>query len=131
MKSIVLVEDDRDSRLLVRSLLSEFYKVIEYETGFEALLGLRDLAPDLVILDVSLPGMSGPELLRRLRTDKRLENVPVIALTAHASTSDREEYLQAGFDGYVAKPIVDDEAFLQAVKGWLNQRRRTAMSSEA
>lgn len=115
MKSIVLIEDNRDNRLLVRALLSEFYTLQEYETGFEALEGLKAKTPDLILLDISLPGMDGVEVLTRLRADNRWRSIPVIALTAHAMTGDRERYLHAGFNDYVAKPIVDEDVLLQAI----------------
>ncbi|MBI3112539.1 MAG: response regulator [Ignavibacteriales bacterium] len=115
MKSIVLIEDNRDNRLLVRALLSESYMLKEYETGFEALEGLKSMIPDLILLDISLPGMDGVEVLTRLRSDDRLRSIPVIALTAHAMSGDRERYLQAGFNDYVAKPIVDEEVLLHAI----------------
>ena len=115
MKSIVLIEDNRDNRLLVRALVSEFYVLKEYETGFEALEGMKSMIPDLILLDISLPGMDGVEVLSRLRSDERLRSIPVIALTAHAMSGDRERYLRAGFDDYVAKPIIDEDVLLQAI----------------
>jgi CheY-like chemotaxis protein len=120
MKSIMLVEDNRDNRLLVRVLLSELYTLHEYETGFAAMEALKTSVPDLILLDISLPGMDGIELLTRLRQDERLRNKPIIALTAHAVSGDRERFLEAGFNDYVAKPIVNEEAFLQSIKRWLS-----------
>jgi two-component system cell cycle response regulator DivK len=119
MKSIAVIEDNKDNRLLVRSLLSEFYSITEYETGFEAFPGLRNSTPDLILLDISLPGMDGLEVLALLKNDERLKKIPVIALTAHAVSGDREQYLAAGFNDYIAKPIIDDDAFLHAIERWL------------
>ena len=119
MKSIVVIEDNKDNRLLVRSLLSDFYNITEYETGFEALHGFRDSVPDLILLDISLPGMDGVEVLSQLRNDEKLRKIPVIALTAHAVSGDREQYLAAGFNDYIAKPIIDEDAFVQAIERWL------------
>jgi CheY-like chemotaxis protein len=120
MKSIAVIEDNKDNRLLVRSLLSDFYSIAEYETGFEAFEGFRNRVPDLILLDISLPGMDGLEVLSKLRNDKRFGKIPIIALTAHAVSGDREQYLAAGFNDYVAKPIVDDDAFVQVIEQWLN-----------
>ena len=115
MKSIAVVEDNRDNRLLLRAFLGDLYAIAEYETGPAALEGLKTAVPDLVLLDVSLPGMDGLEVLARIRADERLKALPVVALTAHAMTGDRERFLAAGFDAYVAKPIVDEQVLLQAI----------------
>jgi CheY-like chemotaxis protein len=116
MKKIVLVEDNPDNRLLVRVILDSLYEVTEYETGFTGLEGLQKEKPALVLLDVSLPEMDGTEVLRRIRADAGLRDLPVIALTAHAMAGDREKYLAAGFDEYVSKPIVDETLLLDAIK---------------
>ena len=115
MTRIAIVEDNPDNRLLVHALLEGRYDCIEYETGIDALAGMPDALPALVLLDISLPGMDGVETLRRMRGDARLAHVPVIALTAHAMTGDREKYLAAGFDDYVSKPIVDERDLLDAI----------------
>lgn len=119
MKKIAVVEDNPDNRLLVQVILESLYEVVEYENGYTALEGLARQKPDLVLLDVSLPGMDGAEVLQRIRADGELRNLPVVALTAHAMTGDREKYLAAGFDDYVAKPIVDETLLLDAIKNLL------------
>ena len=115
-KTIAVVEDNPDNRLLVQVILESLYDVTEYENGFTALEGLAKQKPDLVLLDVSLPGMDGAEVLRRIRADGVLRDLPVIALTAHAMTGDREKFLAAGFDDYVTKPIVDETVLLDAIQ---------------
>lgn len=115
MKKIAVVEDNPDNRLLVQMILEPHYAVVEYETGFAALEGLPQANSDLVLLDVSLPGMDGPEVLQRIRESAELRTLPVIALTAHAMTGDREKYLAAGFDDYVSKPILDEQVLLDAI----------------
>lgn len=115
MTMIAVVEDNADNRLLVRALLGGEFELVEYETGTAALEGLRASPPDLVLLDISLPGMDGREVLRQLRSDPSLRKLPVVALTAHAMTGDRERYLAAGFDEYVSKPIVDEVLLLEAI----------------
>ncbi len=116
MKRIAVVEDNSDNRLLVHAILEDLYEIHEYETGVEALEGIRRQAPDVVLLDISLPGMDGNEVLRRLRADAGLRGLPVIALTAHAMSGDREKYLAAGFDDYISKPIVDEEQLLGSLE---------------
>ena len=102
--------------LLVQVILEPLYEVAEYETGFAALEGLPKNKPDLVLLDISLPEMDGSEVLRRIRADAQLRSLPVIALTAHAMSGDREKYLAAGFNDYVTKPIVDENILLNAIQ---------------
>lgn len=119
MKRIAVVEDNPDNRLLIRALLEDQYTLEEYEAGEPALDGLQQAPPDLVLLDISLPGLDGIEVLRRIRAHSALRSLPVIALTAHAMSGDREKYLSAGFDDYVTKPIVDEALLIAAIEGLL------------
>lgn len=112
---IAVVEDNPDNRLLLRVLLDEQYEILECVDGFEALRQIPSAAPDLILLDVSLPGMDGLEVLRRLRADPTVGRVPVVALTAHAMSGDRERFLAAGFNDYVSKPIVDEALLFEAI----------------
>jgi CheY-like chemotaxis protein len=116
---IAVVEDNPDNRLLLEALLGEEYAIDEYEDGAAALAGIAVARPALVLLDISLPGMDGPEVLRRLRATPALAALPVIALTAHAMSGDREKYLGLGFDGYVTKPILDEELLFAAIRALL------------
>lgn len=117
MKTIAVVEDNADNRLLLQSLLADTYLIAEYENGPDALTGLRSDRPDLVILDISLPGMDGEDVLAHIRADTSLRDLPVIALTAHAMSGDRQRLLDAGFDDYLSKPITDEEVLLSAIRG--------------
>lgn len=116
MKRIALIEDNPDNRLLARAILEDSYEIDEYGNGPDALAGMHAVRPDLVLLDISLPGMDGSEVLRVLRRDPRLAPLPVIALTAHAMAGDRDRYLAEGFDAYVAKPIVDEQVLLGEIQ---------------
>ena len=113
---IALVEDNIDNRLLVQAILEDQYEISEYENGTEVMDGLADDIPDLVLLDISLPGMDGTEVLQWVRSQERLSSLPVIALTAHAMSGDRERYLEMGFDEYVTKPIIDEEILMGAIE---------------
>jgi CheY-like chemotaxis protein len=121
MKTIAVIEDNPDNRLLVQVILEPLHTIVEYEDGYAALEGLAKQKPDLVLLDVSLPGLDGTEVLQRIRADATLRDLPVIALTAHAMAGDREKYLAAGFDDYVTKPIVDESLLLDAIQKLLNR----------
>ena len=120
MTTIAVVEDNADNRLLLQAILDGLYDVVEYENGIDALAGLAASLPDLVLLDISLPGMDGNEILARIRADTALCILPVIALTAHAMAGDREKYLAAGFNDYITKPIVDESILLRAIERWLS-----------
>lgn len=119
MNTVAVVEDNADNRLLLQAILDGLYDVVEYENGVDALAGLAAQLPDLVLLDISLPGMDGNEILARIRADERLRRLPVIALTAHAMAGDREKYLAAGFNDYITKPIVDETLLLSAMEKWI------------
>lgn len=117
---IAVVEDNPDNRFLVQALLEDTYEIAEFETGQEAVAGLLDANPDLVLLDISLPEMDGTEVLAWIREQGAFDGLPVIALTAHAMAGDREKFLAAGFDDYVTKPIVDESLLLEAIERCLN-----------
>ena len=119
MNTVAVVEDNADNRLLLQAILDGLYDVVEYENGVDALAGLTAHLPDLVLLDISLPGMDGNEILARIRADETLRRLPVIALTAHAMAGDREKYLAAGFNDYITKPIVDETLLLGAMEKWI------------
>lgn len=116
MKRIAVVEDNPDNRLLLDAILADRYEIVEYEDGGEALAGFAASRPELVLLDISLPGMDGTEILARMKADPALASIPVIALTAHAMAGDRDRFIAQGFDGYISKPIVDDEALIRCIE---------------
>lgn len=118
---IAVVEDNPDNRLLVSAILGDEYEIAEYETGKEAVSGIEKDRPDLVLLDISLPEMDGTEVLAWIREQDGMDDLPVIALTAHAMAGDREKYLARGFDDYVTKPIVDETVLLGAIDRWLDR----------
>ncbi|UCC23923.1 MAG: response regulator [Gemmatimonadales bacterium] len=116
---IAVIEDNPDNRLLVEAILEDDYEIVEFESGTAAVQGLEAAAPDLVLLDISLPGMDGTAVLEWIRGHASLRHLPVIALTAHAMAGDREKYLSAGFNDYVTKPIVDEAVLFGAIRRWL------------
>lgn len=116
MKTIAIVEDNPDNRLLLTAMLEEHFVLEEYTTGPDALAGLRAKPADLVLLDISLPEMDGPEVLRHLRRDPAFGARPVVALTAHAMAGDRERFIALGFDEYLSKPIVDEQQLIAMIE---------------
>jgi two-component system cell cycle response regulator DivK len=105
-KRVLVVEDNETSMKLFREVLaSTGYRTLEATTGVQALELAVEHEPDLVLMDIQLPDLDGIEALERLRADDRTASVPVLALTAQAMHGDRERFLAAGFDGYLAKPV--------------------------
>jgi two-component system cell cycle response regulator DivK len=103
---VLVVEDHPLNRKLVRDVLvAAGYDVVEAATGEEGLAAAAEQPPDLVLMDLQLPGIDGTETLRRLRDGTLDRGVPVVAVTALAMPSDRAHAAEAGFDGYVEKPI--------------------------
>ncbi len=119
--TLAMIEDNPDNRLLIRALLEERYLIQEYEDGVKALEAMPLNLPDVLLMDISLPILSGVEVLQKMRQHPDLKNIPVIALTAHAMSGDREKYLSYGFDAYLAKPIWDDQVLCQAIESVLKK----------
>lgn len=106
MKKILIVEDDRDIIELVRyNLEKENYRVQAVEDGVTGLTQIRKTRPDMIILDLMLPRLSGLEICREIRQDSSLPRIPIIMLTARADESDRVVGLEMGADDYVPKPF--------------------------
>jgi CheY-like chemotaxis protein len=115
-KRVLIVEDNEKNMKLVRDVLQATgYSTLEATTGEEAIELSLSQAPALVLMDVQLPGIDGVEALERLRQNERTASIPVLALTAQAMSGDRERFLEAGFDGYLSKPI-DVAELIQVVQ---------------
>ena len=113
---VLVVEDNEKIMKLFRDVLQATgYRTLEATTGERALELAAEHDPDLVLMDAQLPGIDGIEALRRLREDARTAETPVVALTAQAMAGDRERFLEAGFDGYLSKPV-DLPEFIDTVK---------------
>ena len=104
-KRILVVEDDADNRRIVAKVLTgEGYDVIEVATGAEAVAAVHQQRPDLIIMDLALPGIDGWEASRRIKAAPDSADIPIIALTAFAMRGDEERARAAGCDAYVPKP---------------------------
>jgi two-component system cell cycle response regulator DivK len=103
---ILVVEDNEKNMKLVRDVLrASGYQTLEARTGEKAVELAIAHAPDVVLMDVQLPGIDGVEALARIRADERTTSIPVLALTAQAMHGDRQRFLREGFDDYVSKPV--------------------------
>lgn len=119
---ILIVEDNEQNRKLTRDLLQVHgYLTIEAETGEDAIALAATRAPDLVVMDIHLPGMSGVDALAQLRATPATRALPVVAYTASVMPQDRNEIMAAGFDAFLSKPI-DLDLFLQTIADVLERR---------
>jgi two-component system, cell cycle response regulator DivK len=119
MNLILIIEDNDKNLKLVRDVLQvKGYATIEAGTAEDGIELARERKPDLILMDIQLPGMSGIEALKVLRADATTAAIPAIAVTASVMQQDRRLITEAGFDGYVGKPINIKE-FLEAVRSTL------------
>ncbi len=123
MTAQILVVDDNPTNLKLASDVLEMagYSTIKAADAEEAQQILQQTTPDLILMDIALPGMDGLTLTRKLKADKRLQHVPVIALTAFAMKGDDQKALDAGCSGYITKPI-DTRKLAQRVSDFLKAR---------
>ncbi|HYC88276.1 MAG TPA: response regulator [Thermoanaerobaculia bacterium] len=121
-RKILVVEDNDMNMQLVEFLLEEGgYDIVKATSGEEALALTREAngdAPDLILMDIHLPGMDGLSVVRAMKEDARTARVPILALTAHAMRGDRDRFLDAGCDGYISKPI-DVKTFVASIERYL------------
>ena len=123
MSLILIVEDNEKNLKLVRDVLQvKGFSTIEAGTAEEGIQLAASRKPDLILMDIQLPGMNGIDALKHLRADKATATIPVVAVTASVMQQDRTLITEAGFDGYVGKPINIKE-FLDAVNHALQGRR--------
>lgn len=119
-KLILHIEDNFDNRILVRRLLhSASYNVLEAENARQAIIALHKYRPDLILMDINLPGVDGYTLTSKLKTVASVSKIPIVAITANAMRGDREKSLLAGCDGHIEKPI-DIDTFLDQISHYMN-----------
>ena len=118
---ILVVEDNEKNMKLFRDVLEATgYRLLEATTGEQAVELAATHSPNLVLMDIQLPDIDGVEALGRLRGNERTASIPVVALTAQAMQDDRKRFLDAGFDGYISKPV-DVVEFVRTVKEYLRK----------
>lgn len=119
MKNIAIVDDNEDNCLVFEAFLEDFFTVTIYFDGPTALVGFTKKVPDLILMDISLPGMDGFEVLKHIRRSPSLKNIPVIAITAHSLYGELREAIEKEFDGFISKPVLDQEAFVKNINSHL------------
>lgn len=118
---ILIAEDNENNKLLLRDLLNvNGYETTEVGNGIECLKMARELMPDLILMDIQMPGMDGVTAAKLLKKDELTSELKIIALTSFAMHGDAERFLAKGFDGYLAKPINTRE-LPGLVKKWLGE----------
>jgi len=118
-QTLLLVEDNEDNRIIYSTVLRHTgYEVVEATDGVQAVDLARRIAPDLILMDISIPEIDGWEATRILRQDPKTRDIPIIALTAHALADDRERATAVGFSSYLAKPI-EPRAVVAEVRRWI------------
>jgi two-component system cell cycle response regulator DivK len=124
MSTILIVEDNDKNLKLVRDVLRvKGYATLEATTAEDGIRIAVEQSPDLILMDIQLPGMNGIEALRVLRANPATAGIRVIAVTASVMQQDRSQITEAGFDGYLGKPL-DLKVFLESVKSMLERGRR-------
>jgi two-component system cell cycle response regulator DivK len=123
-KRVLLVEDNRDNFELVRFLLERAgYEVLAGYDGQEGLILAKRELPDLILMDLSLPGIDGWTACRELKADPATSEIPLLALTAHTLPGDRKRAMDSGFDGYISKPI-DVARFGETISKSLEKKKK-------
>ncbi|HUQ24857.1 MAG TPA: response regulator [Burkholderiales bacterium] len=116
MSTILIVEDNDKNMKLARDILNaKGYVTLEAVTGEEGVELAKEKLPDLVLMDIQLPGINGIEAFRQIRADAKTARIPVVALTASVTPTDRSEINAAGFDAFIGKPISLKE-FVETIK---------------
>lgn len=124
-KRVLCIEDNvSNMRLVGRIVEAEKHDFLTAADGPTAISIIRQEHPDLILLDINIPGISGLEIARRLKADEALSSIPIIATTANVLIGDRERCLEAGCDAYLPKPLDVRELqdILRAYLGWANGR---------
>lgn len=120
-KRILIVEDNDLNLKLFRDLLgANGYETVETKEGLEAVSLARNLRPDLILMDIQLPEISGLDVTKKIKSDESIRDIPIVAVTAFAMKDDEEKILRAGCEAYISKPI-SIEHFLQTVRKFLNE----------
>ncbi len=130
-KKVLYIEDNVANRLLVRRILeAEGYTVLEAEDGLSGIRMAQEALPDLILMDINIPGMDGYEATTKLKSIAALQDVPIIALTAKVMEGDREMALIAGCDGYIQKPLEVDRLPRQLEEFLGGKREEIPLSEE-
>ena len=119
-KNILIVEDNPDNMTTIKAILQGKFNISEAYDGEQGLKMIQFLKPDIVLLDMALPKMDGKKVVQIIKNYEETKNIPIIAITARAMKEDKERFIKAGCDGYIAKPI-DPKELLDEIKKLINK----------
>ena len=123
-KTILIVEDEPKNMKLLRDLLQRFgYEILEASDGEEGVKSAGEKIPNLILMDIMMPKMDGLEATRIIKANTQTKQIPIIALTSYAMKGDRERTIEAGCDGYIAKPI-DIQEVLKTIEHFLTMQEK-------
>ena len=129
-KVVLVIEDNTTNMKLCHDLLKVHgYNVLQAKDGMQGWELAREHCPDLILMDIHLPDVSGPEVTKWLKNDEDLKSIPVVAITAFAMKGDEEKFLEFGFDAYISKPISISH-FLQTVGHFVAEREPSPAECE-
>lgn len=129
-RTILYVEDNPENKLLVRRVLeAQGYRVVDADDGLSGIRVAQEIQPDLILMDINLPGMDGYEAATKIKSIPSLRHVPIVALTANVMQGDRERSLAAGCDGYLPKPI-DIDQLIEQIEAFLAGKREEVAPDE-
>ncbi len=117
-----MIEDNPDNMTTIKAVLQNRYSILEATNGKDGLKKTFEESPDLVLLDISLSGMNGITVVKKIKANKEARHIPVIALTARAMKGDRKKVFEAGCDDYITKPINPEKIF-EILEKWVLGRK--------
>ena len=123
LKALIIEDNDQNMYMLTFLLVNNGYEVIQAFNGLDGLKAAREKKPDIILLDIQLPEMSGYDVARELKNNLSISHVPIIAVTSHAMVGDREKAMESGATGYIEKPI-DPDNFIQQLESYFTSELR-------
>jgi len=127
LKALIIEDNDQNMYMLTFLLEKNNYEVFQAFNGLDGIKAAIECSPDVILLDIQLPGMDGYQIARELRKKNDLNPVPIVAVTSHAMVGDREKAMESGATGYIEKPI-DPDNFIQRMESYFSEellQRRT------
>lgn len=120
LKALIIEDNEQNMYMLSFLLKKNNYEVFQAFNGLDGINAAKECLPDVILLDIQLPGMDGYQIARELRKRNDLNTIPIIAVTSHAMVGDRERAMAAGATGYIEKPI-DPDNFIQRLESYFSE----------